>query len=214
MEMRENKRTQQTRERILAAAQKMFLQQGYLATSTDALLVEAGIASKETLYRYFSSKEELFTAVLSRLTLEQEDLAEQIAHLPTPGTVEELRQVLTSLARAILARMSQPEYLALLRITLTEAPRFPQLGSLFVSAVPQRGLELIITLLQEAHARNIIADVDPEAVARTLLGGLLTYAITNLAPMEKEAQASAPERADLIVAVIMRALTPESGNGC
>src|SRR5690242_5168319 len=143
MEPRANKRTQQTRERILAAAQKLFLQQGYLATSTDAVLAEAGIASKETLYRYYASKEELFTAVLER--------------------------------------MSQPEYLALLRITMAEAPRFPQLGPLFVSTVPQRGLALVTTLLQEARARKIITDIDLEAVARTLLGGLLTYAITNLA---------------------------------
>src|SRR6266849_6609548 len=96
MEPRAHKRTQQTRERILAAAQKMFLQQGYLATSTDALLTEAGIASKETLYRYYASKEELFTAVLGRLTVEQQDFAEKIAALPMPHDLAELRQALRS----------------------------------------------------------------------------------------------------------------------
>src|SRR3954452_10089027 len=99
MEPGANKRTQQTRERILAAAQKMFLQQGYLATSTDALLAEAGIASKETLYRYYPSKEELFTAVLRRLTGEQQDFVEKIAALPLPRNSGELRKVLTELAR-------------------------------------------------------------------------------------------------------------------
>ena len=208
MEPRANKRTQQTRERILAAAQKLFLQQGYLATSTDALLAEAGIASKETLYRYYASKEELFTAVLGRLTVEQEDFAQKIAALPMPGDLGELQQALTELARAALVRMSQPEYLALLRITLAEAPRFPQLGSLFVSTVPQRGLTFVMTLLQEARAREIIANVDLEAVARMLLGGLLTYAITNLAFAGEEVPLTAFDRADTIVEIIMRALTP------
>jgi len=210
MEPRANKRTQQTRERILAAAQKLFLQQGYLATSTDALLTEAGIASKETLYRYYASKEELFTAVLARLTVEQQDFAEKIAALPVPRDLAELRQALTELARAVLARMSQPEYLALLRITMAEAPRFPQLGPLFVSAVPQRGLTFVTTLLREARAREMIADVDLEAVARTLLGGLLTYAITNLAFAGEEVPPPAFDRADAIVEVIMRALAPSS----
>jgi TetR/AcrR family transcriptional repressor of mexJK operon len=208
VEPRTNKRTQQTRERILAAAQRMFLQQGYLATSTDALLVEAGIASKETLYRYYASKEELFTAVLGRLTLEQQDLAEKIATLPTPHDLSELRQALTELARAVLARMSQPEYLALLRITLAEAPRFPQLGSLFVSTVPQRGLALVTTLLREARSREIIAEVDLEAVARALLGGLLTYAITNLAFVGEVIPRPSFDGADALVEVLMRALAP------
>lgn len=205
MESKVNKRTQQTRERILAAAQKLFLQQGYLATSTDALMEEAGIASKETLYRYYGSKEELFSAVLSRLTLEQHDFSEAVAALPVPRDREELCQVLTEIARAILGRMSQPEYQAFLRITLTETPRFPQLGSLFVSAVPQRGLALVTSLLQEARARGIIAELDFEVVARTLFGGLLTYIITNLAFQGEEAPAL--DRADAIVEVVMRALT-------
>ena len=208
MEPRANKHTLQTRERILDAAQKLFLQQGYLATSTDALMTEAGIASKETLYRYYASKEELFTAVLGRLTVEEEGFAAKIASLPVPRDLAELRQSLTELARAVLVRMSQPEYLALLRITLTETPRFPQLGPLFVSTVPQRGLALVTTLLEEAQTRKIIAHADPEAVARMLLGGLLTYAITNLAFAGEEVPPPAFDRADAIVEIIMRALTP------
>lgn len=208
MEPRTNKRTQLTRERILVAAQKLFLQQGYLATSTDAVLAEAGIASKETLYRYYASKDELFTAVLGRLTVEQQDFVEKIAGLPIPHNLGELRQALTELAHAIMERMSQPEYLALLRITMAEAPRFPQLGSLFVSNVSQRGLTLVITLLQEARAREIIAEVDFEAVARTLLGGLLTYTITNLAPVGEEVPPPTLYHADAIVEVIMRSLVP------
>lgn len=91
---------------------------------------------------------------------------------------------------------------------MVEAPRFPQLGPLFVSTVPQRGFTLVTTLLREAQARGIIADVDLEAVARTLLGGLLTYIITNLAFVGEEVLPPAFDRADAIVEVIMRALAP------
>ena len=44
MEHRQNTRTQQTRERLRAAAHRLFRQQGYLATSIDAILAEAGIS--------------------------------------------------------------------------------------------------------------------------------------------------------------------------
>lgn len=209
MEAGHNKRTQQTRERLLAAAQRLFLKQGYLATSTDAILAEAGISSKETLYRYYASKEELFAAVMSQLTVDEPGFAGRRAELPRPHDLAALRQALIILAREVLTRMSQPEYLALLRIIIAETPRFPQLGPLFVSTIPQRGIATVKALLGEARAREIIADVNPEAVARALLGGLLTHIITNLAFAEQEAPPLTLAHADELVEVVMRAITPE-----
>ena len=208
MEQRQSRRVQQTRERLRVAAHRLFLQQGYLATSIDAILAEAGISSKETLYRHYANKEALFVDVLAHLTMEQPGFSEKLAALPTPHDLPSLRQALTTLAREILSMMSQPGYLALVRIIIAEAPRFPQLGPLFFSTVTQRGLTIIAALLREAREQQIIADVDFDAVTRTLLGGLLTYAIMNLMFVGKEAQPPPLDRADAIVEVIMRALTP------
>jgi TetR/AcrR family transcriptional repressor of mexJK operon len=188
MEQRQSRRVQQTRERLRVAAHRLFLQQGYLATSIDAILAEAGISSKETLYRHYGSKEELFVDVLGQLTLEQPGFSEKLLALPAPNDLSSLRQALTQLARAILSLMSQPEYLALVRIIIAESPRFPQLGSLFFATVPQRGLTIIAALLREAREQQIIADVDFDAVTHTLLGGLLTYAIMNLMFAGEEVQ--------------------------
>lgn len=201
-------RTQQTRERIRAAAYRLFLRQGYLATSTDAILTEAGISSKETLYRHYSSKEELFVDVLGHLTLDQPGLSARLADLPTPQDLPALRQTLTALAREILALMSQPQYLALLRVLIAESPRFPQLGSLFLSTIPERGFSIIMELLRAAGDQRIIADGDFEVVTHMLLGGLLTYAFKGLLAPGQATQPPALDRADAVVAVIMRALTP------
>ena len=208
MEQRQSRRVQQTRERLRVAAHQLFLQQGYLATSIDAILAEAGISSKETLYRHYANKEALFVDVLAHLTMEQPGFSEKLAALPTPHDLPSLRQALTTLAREILSMMSQPGYLALVRIIIAEAPRFPQLGPLFFSTVTQRGLTIIVALLREAREQQIIADVDFDAVTHTLLGGLLTYAIMNLMFAGEEAQPPPLDRADAIVEVIMRALTP------
>ena len=84
MKQRQNIRAQQTRERLRTAAHRLFIQQGYQATSIDAILVEAGISSKETFYRYYPGKEALFIDVLSHLTMEQPDFSEKLAALPSP----------------------------------------------------------------------------------------------------------------------------------
>src|SRR5947209_4120478 len=140
MEHRQNTRVQQTRERLRTAAHRLFLQQGYLATSTDAILAEAGISSKETLYRHYASKEDLFIDVLGNLTLAQPRISSNLSQMPAPHDLSSLRQGLAMVAREILSIMSQPEYLALLRVIIGETPRFPQLGPLFRATVPERGL--------------------------------------------------------------------------
>ncbi len=208
MEDRASGRAQQTRERLREAAHRLFLRQGYLATSIDAILAEAGISSKETLYRHYANKEALFADVLSHLTMEQPGFSERLTALPAPHDLQLLRQALTALAREILTMMNRPGYLPLVLMVIAESPRFPELGSLFFSTVTQRGLSLILELLQSAREQRLIADVDLEAVAHTLLGGLLTFALMNLVSAREEAQPIPLARADAVVDIIMRALTP------
>lgn len=208
MEHQPNSRTQQTRERLRAAAHRLFLQQGYLATSVDAILAEAGISSKETLYRHYAGKEALFVDVLSHLTMEQPGFSEKLAALPPPHDLPSLRQALTQLSHEIVSMMSQPGYLPLVRMILAEEPRFPQLGSLFFATVTQRGISIIMGLLLAARERQLIADIDLAAVTHTLLGGLITSVLLSHVLAKEEAQPSAFSRADGVVEVIMRALTP------
>ena len=130
MEYRKNIRAQRTRERLRTAAHRLFLKQGYQATSIDAILVEAGISSKETLYRYYSSKEALFIDVLSHLTMEQPGFSEKLAALPTPNDLQSLRQALLQLSREILlddvpARLSPPGSYDHRRSATLSATRYP-----------------------------------------------------------------------------------------
>jgi TetR/AcrR family transcriptional regulator, mexJK operon transcriptional repressor len=210
MEHRQKRRAQQTREQIRAAAYRLFLQHGYVATSTDSILVEAGISSKETLYRHYASKEELFVDVLGNLTLSQPRISSKLSAFPEPYDLPSLRQALATVAREILTIMIQPEYLALLRVIIAETSRFPQLGPLFRATVPERGLFIMTTLLRAAREQHIIADVDFDAVTHALLGGLLTYALLDIVFAGEDAHPPALERADAIVEVVMRALTPNS----
>ncbi|HEU5438605.1 MAG TPA: TetR/AcrR family transcriptional regulator [Ktedonobacterales bacterium] len=203
-------RSETTREGILAAAQRLFLERGFQATSTDAILAEAGVSSKETLYRYFASKEALFAAVLGNLTTEQPGFSARLAALPPPRDIRALRESLTTAAREILKLMCQPTYLALWRTMMAEAPRFPQLGAAFFSAIPARGFTLVGGLLRAASEQRIIAEADFEAVTRMLLGGLLSYAMTELLVPQQATRPPTPDRADAMVDIMLRAVTSQS----
>jgi AcrR family transcriptional regulator len=208
MEHRQNTRVQQTRERLRVAAHRLFLQQGYLATSIDAILAEADISSKETLYRHYANKEALFVDVLSHLTLEQPGFSEKLAALPAPHDLPSLQEALRQLSREILSMMCQPGYLPLVRMIIAEAPRFPQLGTLFFSTVTRRGVAIMTALLREAGEQQIIADIEFDVVTHLLLGGLLTYVLESLVLPGEQAHPPSLDRADAVVEVIMRALTP------
>lgn len=204
----QNKRAQQTRARLRAAAQRLFLRDGYAATSTDAILAEAGIASKETFYRHYASKEALFVDVLGQLTLEQPDVVARLAQLPAPQDAPSLRFALITIARELLALMSQPAYQSLLRVVLTETPRFPKLGPLYRAAVPERGFAIVRSVLEQARERNLIAASDLDAAAHAFVGGLLAYALTSLAFGGEDARPPASERADAVAEFVIRALAP------
>jgi AcrR family transcriptional regulator len=53
------------RERILETAQHLFYRDGYRAVGVDTIVAESGVA-KMTLYRHFSSKDDLIVAYLER----------------------------------------------------------------------------------------------------------------------------------------------------
>jgi AcrR family transcriptional regulator len=60
---RRQAQAEETRRAILAAANRLFLERGYLATTVDAVAHEAGVA-KETVYANFGRKQDILLALL------------------------------------------------------------------------------------------------------------------------------------------------------
>jgi TetR/AcrR family transcriptional repressor of mexJK operon len=66
--------SQQTKKEleVLTVASEYFLRHGYQGTSVNAIARNSGI-SKESIYRYFSSKKELFEAVIAKELAEYQE---------------------------------------------------------------------------------------------------------------------------------------------
>jgi TetR/AcrR family transcriptional regulator, mexJK operon transcriptional repressor len=195
-------------ETIREAAQRLFLAHGFAGTTTDAITAAAGV-SKETLYRYYPNKDAIFADVLSRLTLDHPDNS-PLAVLDGAAleTREDLRRVLSALVERVSAAMFQPEYLALVRITIAETPRFPELGRRYRERVPERTLAAVTELFQQARDRGVIAEIDARAAAYLLIGPLIAHLFLDglLAP---GGEARAPNHAELeaLVDRVMSAIT-------
>jgi TetR/AcrR family transcriptional regulator, mexJK operon transcriptional repressor len=192
----------------LSGARRVFLRDGFAAASTDAIAAEAKV-SKRTLYVYYPSKEELFAGVMRGLTVEnpQTRALESMEEM-TPGSEEELRWNLLELARKILATMMQPDYLALLRTTIADTHRFPQLGGLFRATVPERAMRSFAVFIERSRECGVVGSgVDGETAARMFVGPLLTYAVLDGLLAEGPPRPPAQEKIEEIVALYMKAIT-------
>jgi AcrR family transcriptional regulator len=77
-----------SRERLLEAAAKVFAERGYQAASVDEIAAAAGL-SKGAVYWNFSSKDELFHALLEeRIDRQLEETAEFLRSAPTDRPID------------------------------------------------------------------------------------------------------------------------------
>jgi TetR/AcrR family transcriptional regulator, mexJK operon transcriptional repressor len=201
-------RARAKRDQILAGARRVFLRHGFAAASTDAIAAEAKV-SKRTLYVYYPSKEELFAGIMRELSLEnpQTRALESMEEM-TPGSEEELRRDLLELANKIVATMMQPDYLALLRTTIADTHRFPQLGGLFRATVPERAMRSFAVFIERSRERGVVGSgVDGETAARMFVGPLLTYAVLDGLLAEGPPRLPAQGMIEDIVDLYMKAIT-------
>jgi len=136
------------RENILQIAHAAFLEDGYAATSMSAIAAKVG-GSKATLYNYFSSKEELFAAVIEERC---RDFQEMLYDADLES--QDFRKALTILGESAVRWMLRDDSIATYRLITAESGRFPELGRAFYLAGPQKGKEMLAEFFGRAAERG------------------------------------------------------------
>src|SRR5271167_1408857 len=116
-----------SREAIVEAAERLFLERGFGAVSMDELAEAAGVA-RRTLYNQFSSKEEIFRDMLLKVSGQLEDAFP--SGVETQGDVED---VLRLVARMILGLHRHPGYLGFLRMVVADSRQFSWIAEEFAT---------------------------------------------------------------------------------
>jgi TetR/AcrR family transcriptional regulator, mexJK operon transcriptional repressor len=152
------------RERVVAAATKLFLDDGYGATGMDAIAARADV-SKATLYSYYGDKAALFAEVMARMCEELggHRQVDEFAGAPPEEALRAiaffgLQRVLESLQRRIFQRV------------VAEFEEFPELGRKFWDAGPGRFEGLLARYLEDAKRRGLLDIDDPAREAARLVG--------------------------------------------
>ena len=124
---------------ILDAATDVFLKSGYLGTSMDEVAALSG-ASKQTIYKYFTSKEALFVEIVTRMTRDAgDDVHDKV---PDPDPDGDLAEYLRDYAYRQLSVVVTPRLMQLRRLVIGEVCRFPELGAALHEHGPGRAMSM------------------------------------------------------------------------
>ena len=123
------------RRQIIDGAANVFNELGYDGASMSRIAEQAAV-SKGTLYNYFSSKSDLFSAFVEKETSEKRAFI--------LGDVEiaehDVTVALTGMAKRLVETMLSPPTQTLHRIVLSEAGKFPHLARIYYDAGYRRGV--------------------------------------------------------------------------
>lgn len=160
---------------VLAGAREIFLAHGFSASTTDMIQQAAGV-SKSTVYSHYPNKETLFTAVV-----EAECACFFEATRKLKFSEKGLERILEETARAYLDIVLSPEALALYRVVVAEAPRFPELARRFYVAGPGTMNGIVATLLDGTMSKD---ELDFSSVGRDAAATLFVNMVRGEAQMQ------------------------------
>jgi AcrR family transcriptional regulator len=136
------------RRAILTAALQEFSAQGFASARLDDVARRAGIA-KGTIYLYFRDKEGLFEELI------RSEMSPAIGALEAALTLDLPVRVVAEQAVELFVREIYGTHRKdIIRLVISEGPRFPQIADLYYREVLGRILPALRALLARAHARG------------------------------------------------------------
>jgi AcrR family transcriptional regulator len=142
------KRSAERRDAILAAALDEFAARGFAATRLDDVARRADVA-KGTIYLHFADKETLFQELIRM------ELSPVVAALENVSHADiSFRAVTSQLIEVFAREIFETRRKDVIRLVITEGPRFPKLAEFYYREVISRVMETIRAMLRRAHERG------------------------------------------------------------
>lgn len=157
---------------LFDVAHRLFVANGYDATTMDAIALEARV-SKRTLYLRYPRKELLFAAVVAAHTARSFEHVQAVLSGFEREPELDLRARLQRLGQVFLEQAITPDALSLDRSMATTAQRFPDLLDSLHRAGYERATSIVQALLLEAGA------IEPTISAQAF------YSLLVLAPLRE-----------------------------
>lgn len=176
-------------EQIIRAALEVFSERGFRSATMEEVARAAGI-TKGTIYLYFSSKEDLFLAVVRAHLQQAFDLLPSITFQPGDDPEVVTRRV----GKAFLDVLMTPDVAKVVSLVIAEVNHLPALEQLYKEEILPKANMQLASLIGLGAEMGLVRQVDPVIAARCLFGMFFVFVITQeifgakeVTPMETEA---------------------------
>jgi len=149
-------------QKILRAAEALFVERGFHQTGMAAICEAAGM-SPGALYRYFPSKAAIIQAIV------QEERADAAALFARLGTATDFRAALVEALVEAIEAVSEESYARLALEIAAEGARDAATGTLLAEAEAELHAQLTALIQAARESGQISKPVDPAAAALVLL---------------------------------------------
>jgi TetR/AcrR family transcriptional repressor of mexJK operon len=167
------------RQIITDAALRVFLRRGFAGASVDEIAAEAHV-SKPTIYAYFSSKEELFRRIMAAIVEHARSALTAFTPAPAQDAADVVRE-LHEYAEVWMSSILQPDLLALRRLVIGEAARFPELALTYYQGGPLHVEQRLAARLGQLAEAGYLRLTNPSLAAQhfgyLIVGPLQTRAM-------------------------------------
>ncbi|HEX9442008.1 MAG TPA: TetR/AcrR family transcriptional regulator, partial [Roseiflexaceae bacterium] len=162
---KEEPETTDRRQQIIGAAMEVFSTKGFHKATNKDIAEAAGGISPGLIYWYFKDKEDLLLSIIrERAAIFQlAEHPERVIDLPPS-------EGLGLIGRTYLSVFKVPGNVALFRIVLGEAIRFPQIAEMFFKQVASRFFGLVSQYLQHQVDLGRLRPHDTMIAARSFVG--------------------------------------------
>ncbi len=169
---RRGRRKQARPGELLEAALDLFVEKGYAATRVEEIAARAGV-SKGTLFLYFSSKEELFKAVVAdAIAVHLDSWKQEVLAFEGSSSALLTRCLRTWADRMILTKAS-----GITKLMFSEAQNFPEAARYYEQEVIVPGKAMLRHVLERGVASGEFAIPDIEAALPAVIAPMIFLAL-------------------------------------
>jgi len=186
------------RQRIVLAASQMFAERAYVEVQMDDLARAAAVA-KPTIYRYFSSKEDLFLEALDGTMSELVAEVSRVADESSPAPMVLRRMIFAALK-------SFAQCTAAIRALDGSDAALGERGRAMLRRRGRQIREEFARVLQRGIAARDFRGLDPDLASRAILGAVRMTATAEDSPNDERAALSLTD-------LLLHGMSPQGSQG-
>lgn len=147
---------------MLGAATSILVEAGPRAVTVDAVAERSGVA-KSTIYRHWSSRQELLVDVMRA----------NVPDVPPPARDLGFEEALRQLVRGLATVLDDPEWRAIMPAMVSLQQHLPEVADVFHEDQHEKFAILADVLARGANEGVIPHDIDTELAAHVLIGPIV-----------------------------------------